>query len=76
MNVIGNALDFQEEEMDGKSGIALKEFLEEKLRENQVPLSNGVHLQLVGLVEEGRLTVRQNSQLHLYWEFGSYVTGR
>ena len=76
MNVIGNALDFQEEEMDGKSGIALKEFLEEKLRENQVPLSNGVHLQLVGLVEEGRLTVRQNSQLHLYWEFGFYITGR
>ena len=76
MNVIGNALDFQEEEMDGKSGIALKEFLEEQLRENQVPLSNGVHLQLVGLVEEGRLTVRQNSQLHLYWELGSYITGR
>jgi hypothetical protein len=76
MNIIGNALDFQEEEMNGKSGIALKEFLEEKLREKQVPLSNGVHLQLVGLVEEGRLTVRQNSQLHLRWELGSYVTGR
>ena len=76
MNIIGNALDFQEEEMNGKSGIALKEFLEEKLREKQVPLSNGVHLQLVGLVEEGRLTVRQNSQLHLHWELGSYVTGR
>ena len=76
MNVIGNALEFPEEEMDGKLGIALKEFLEEKLKNKLVPLSNGVHLQLVGLVEQGRLTVRHNSQLHLYWELGSYVTGR
>ena len=57
---------------------ALKLRLEEEIvkkKPSVISLSCGVHLELVNLVDEDRLTVKDCGCLHVVWVTGRYVIG-